>query len=392
MPTAYFDCFNGAGGDMIVAALIDAGADADALRTGLESLGLGGYSLSIERVSRRGIAATRFDVRLNPETPQPHRRLADIHAILDASDLAPAARERAKRIFDRLGQAEAKVHGIPIEQVHFHEVGAVDAILDVVGAVLTLDLLGIRDFTCSPIPTGSGTVECAHGTLPVPAPATAELLQGVPLATSMTTGELTTPTAAAILTTLASGFGPRPPMTVRSVGHGAGSREGGPLPNLLRVFVGESAEQPATDHVTILETTLDDASGQIVGHCMERLLESGALDVWVTPITMKKSRPGLVLTALCEPARAAELERLIFAETPTLGIRRRRCERVTMSRQVATVQTTFGPIRVKVGRYDDLETASPEYDDCVAAAVAHGVALHSVMSAARHAWEAERHP
>ena len=241
MTIAYFDCFNGAGGDMIVASLIHAGANADALRDRLAALGLNGYALSIDPVSRGGIAATQFNVKLDAKAKQPHRHLKHVVEIIDGSKLPAGVREKATRIFERLAEAEARVHGTTIEKVHFHEVGAVDAVIDIVGAVLALDLLGIEDVICSPIPVGSGTVKCDHGIMPVPAPATAELLKGVPIADTTETGELVTPTAASVLTTLASGFGPMPTMTIGSIGYGAGTREGDTRPNLLRVLIGELA-------------------------------------------------------------------------------------------------------------------------------------------------------
>ncbi len=406
MNIAYFDCFSGAGGDMIVAALIDAGADVDALRKGLASLSVGGYTLSIEKISKQGFAATRLEVKPAEEEEQPHRHLKDILRILDSSGLSAAVSERAASIFTRLAEAEARVHGTGVEEVHFHEVGAVDAIVDVVGAVLAIDLLGIERVVCSPIPTGSGTVTCDHGVMPVPAPATAELLTGVPLAACDEVGELITPTAAAVLTTLADRFGPRPAMTVRSIGCGAGRREGAKLPNLLRVLVGEGevgwapptivpgAERWAmptlgVEEIAVLETNLDDATPEIIGHCMERLLKEGALDVYALPIHMKKSRTGVVLTVLCTIPQVPTMERVLFTETTTFGIRRRRVERVKMERRHETVNTPFGEVRMKIGKWEDIVTASPEYEDCKAAAETHGVALREVLSAATAAWRAQ---
>lgn len=386
MTTAYFDCFNGAGGDMIVASLIHAGADADRLREQLAALGLTGYSLSVDAVTRGGIAGTQFRVSLDEKAAQPHRHLSQIVEIIDGSAVTPPVKEKVARIFRRLAEAEAKVHGTTIEKVHFHEVGAVDAILDITGAVLALDLLGVEEVFCSPVPVGSGTVKCDHGIMPVPAPATAELLSGVPIAESSQTGELVTPTAASVLTTLASGFGPMPPMTIRSIGYGAGTREGDTRPNLLRVLIGDRTPVGGAERVAVLETNLDDTTGEVVGYCMERLLDAGALDVYAVPIQMKKSRPGLVLTVLCDKGRIGEMERIIFTETPTLGIRRREVERTTMTRRVETVETPFGPIRVKSGEYAGVVTVGPEYEDCRAAAVGHDVPLCRVIEAARKAW------
>ncbi len=386
MTIAYFDCFNGAGGDMIVASLIDAGADADALRDRLAALGLDGYALAIDAVTRGGIAATQFNVKLDAKAKQPHRHLKHIVEIIDSSQLPADVKQKSTRIFERLAEAEARVHGTTIEKVHFHEVGAVDAVIDIVGAVLALDLLGVDKVICSPVPVGSGTVKCDHGIMPVPAPATAELLKGVPIADTTETGELVTPTAASVLTTLARGFGPLPPMTIGSIGYGAGTREGDTRPNLLRVLIGEPGHAGEADRITVLETNLDDTTGEVVGFCMERLFDAGALDVYAVPIHMKKARPGLVLTVLCETGRIDAMERIIFAETTTLGIRRCEVERTKMSRRVETVETPFGSIAVKVGEHDGTVSAGPEYEDCKAAAAKHGVPLRRVIEAARKAW------
>lgn len=390
MNIAYFDCFCGAGGDMIVGSLVDAGASADVLREGLASLGLGGYTLSIESVNKQGFAATRFYVQLAKHVQQPHRHLKQITEILEDSGLHRPAKEKATRIFARLAEAEAKVHGTTIEKVHFHEVGAVDAIMDVVGAVLAMDQLGVERVICSPIPTGSGTITCDHGVMPIPAPATAELLKGAPIAVCDEAGELITPTGAAILTTLAAEFGPLPPMTVDSIGYGAGTREGRRRPNLLRVLIGETTGNGDADEIAVLETNLDDTSPEVVGHCMERLLTEGALDVYAVPIHMKKSRTGVVLTVLCDPGRAEAMQRLLFAETTTFGVRQHNAARVKMSRRHVTVNTPFGDIRVKVGERNGVVTASPEFGDCRAAAQKHNVPLREVITAANAAWSAKR--
>lgn len=387
MNIAYFDCFSGAGGDMIVAALIDAGTDSDALRKGLSALKVGGYGLSIERVTKQGLAATRFNVELDAKTPQPHRHLRHVLEILKSSALSEGIRDKACRVFQRLAEAEAAVHGTTVEKVHFHEVGAVDAIVDVVGAVLALELLRVDRVICSPIPTGSGTVTCEHGVLPIPAPATVRLLHGVPLAACDEVGELTTPTAAAVLTTLSSTFGPIPAMTLTAVGYGAGSREGRTRPNVLRVLIGEGVEEHGDiDQIVMLETNLDDVSPEVIGYCTERLLGEGALDVYTVPIQMKKQRPGVVLTVLCEMGKVPAMERILFAETPTFGIRRRTVERTKLRRRFETVATPFGDIRMKVGERDGVVTASPEFEDCKAAALKHGVALREVIAAANAAW------
>jgi uncharacterized protein (TIGR00299 family) protein len=390
MDTLYFDCFNGAGGDMIVAALLDAGVDAARLEHDLGLLGVEGYRLAIEKIQKQGFAATRFLV--NAETDgQPHRHLRDIRAILDASRLPERVRARATTAFERLANAEARAHGVALEAVHFHEVGAIDAIVDVVSAMLALEQLQPRRVLCSPLPVGSGTVQCAHGTMPVPAPATALLLTGVPIAATEETGELLTPTAAAILTTVCDSFGALSAMTISAVGMGAGTRDGVHRPNLLRVLGGTATEADAasaeSDTVTVLAANIDDTPGEWTGYCLTRLLEAGARDAFCVPISMKKQRPGVVLTVICDSADVARLEAIMFAETSTFGIRRYVAQRSKLAREHETVATPFGAIRVKLGRRGDtLVQVAPEYDDCVAAARAHGVALRQVMAAARQAW------
>jgi hypothetical protein len=388
MPIAYFDCFSGAAGDMIVAALIHAGADSDELRNQLDALGLDGYELTIESVRKQGFDAVRFGVKLNDGARKTHRHLKHLVEIIHAARLSDQLKDQAIRIFTRLAEAEARVHGTTIEKVHFHEVGAVDAILDVVGAVTALNLLGVDRVVCSPIPVGSGTVSCEHGAMPVPAPATAELLKGIPIALSVETGELTTPTGAAVLTTLAAEFGAIPAMKIERVGYGAGTRDGAHVPNLLRVLIGEgvSAGDAETDEIVVLETNLDDATSQQIGHCLDRLMSEGVLDAYVMPIQMKKSRPGFLLSVLCEPGRVDEFERIIFAETPTFGIRRHRATRTKLTRRHESVETPFGTIRMKVGEGRGVVTATPEFEDCRSAAKAHRVTLRAVIDAAARAW------
>ncbi|HRX85351.1 MAG TPA: nickel pincer cofactor biosynthesis protein LarC [Phycisphaerae bacterium] len=391
MRTLYFDCFNGAGGDMIVASLIDAGADAPRLIEALAGLSVGGYRVQAEKVRKQGFAATQFHVELDESTSQPHRHLSHIHKILADSDLPDRVRTRANAAFERLADAEAEAHGTTREKVHFHEVGAVDAIVDIVGAMLALEELGPQRIVCSPVPVGSGTVTCAHGVMPVPAPATAILLKGVPIAATEETGELLTPTAAAVLTTVCDAFVAMPAMTVERIGMGAGTREGKSRPNLLRAFVGEAAEASATETVCVLEANLDDCPGEWVGHCLARVLAEGARDAYCVPIYMKKSRPGVVLTVICDPGDAPRLEAVLFAETSTFGVRRSTMQRSVLTREHVVVETPYGPIRVKVGRSGDRDVqAAPEYEDCAAAATRHGVALRAVMAAATAAWQGKR--
>ncbi|MHC4718602.1 MAG: nickel pincer cofactor biosynthesis protein LarC [Planctomycetota bacterium] len=386
--TAYFDCFNGAAGDMIVGALLDAGLDLEALRAELGKLDLSGYAISAERVRRGGMAGTKFHVQVEPGD-QPQRGLSQVEAIIGSGELPGRSAVKAGKIFRRLAEAEAKVHGIGLGEVHFHEVGAVDSIVDIVAAAVGLELLGVEEVLCSPIPAGSGWVEAAHGRLPVPAPATAELLVGAAIAEPIAegpTGELTTPTAAAILTTLSSGFGAAA-MTLDAVGCGAGTRDDGPMPNLLRVLIGRCGDEGEVDTAVELSANLDDCTGEVVGAAIEKLLAAGALDAWAAPITMKKSRPGWLLAALCLPADVGRVEDLLFVETTTFGVRRRMVRRSKLTRRHQTVETPYGPVRMKVGSRSGRDlTASPEFADAQAAAEANGAAVRDVLAAAVVAW------
>ncbi len=398
MRCGYFDCFSGAAGDMILGAMIHAGLEPESLHEAVARLGLPGVELTMEPVQRGGLTATHVTVKTGPEAAQKHRHLPEILKIIANAGFPSAVSERAERVFNRLAEAEAHVHGMPVEKVHFHEVGAVDAIVDVVGACVGADALGLRSIVCSPVPTGNGTVRCAHGLMPIPAPATAELLKGVPLAACDVQAELTTPTGAAILTTLADSFGPLPAMTIGSIGYGAGTRDDPARPNLLRLLVGESAT-PASleeDRVIVLETQVDDATGQAVAFAVARLLEAGALDAFAIPILMKKGRPGQLLCVLCRTDDVAMLEGILFGETTTFGVRRYECLRRKLAREHVTVATPFGPIRVKLGRRgDQIVQAWPEFEDCAAAAQKHGVALRVVQDAARQVWtkqHGDQHP
>ena len=381
MTVAYFDCFAGAGGDMIVAALLDAGAEAGALTDALSGLDVPGFAVRHETVHRQGLAGVKFHVDVTG-SDHPHRHIEHILGIIDGGALAPRAADRARRIFNRLAQAEAAVHGTDVQDVHFHEVGAVDSIVDVVGACVCLELLGVDRVLCSPIALGSGTVTCEHGTLPVPAPATARLVAEAEVFSPGIVGEATTPTAAAVLTTLAESYGPMPAMALSAVGCGAGSRDSGPLPNLLRVFIG-TAGDGTVDDVVELSANIDDCSGELIGATIEALLAAGCLDAWATPIVMKKSRPAWTLSALCVPGDVGAAERIIFTETTTFGVRRRPSRRSKLARRCETVETRFGPIRVKVGLLDGRAvTASPEFADCQLAAKTHHVAIREVSAEA----------
>ncbi len=386
MRALHFDCFSGISGDMALAALIDAGANADAIRAGLDSLGLP-IRFEASRVRKGGFAATQ--VFLDAPEEHAHRHLADIEEILHRGRLSAAQRKLAERIFRRLAEAEAAAHGFSVDQVHFHEVGALDSIADIAGVAIALDLIGAERITSRSVPTGTGTVQCAHGLMPVPAPGTAELLRGVPLASCSIKGELTTPTGAAILTSVVQEWIEQPAMTVERIGHGAGQRDLLEQPNMLRVFVG-TAPAPANltehDQVWMLQTNLDDVPAEVVGYCFERLFAAGALDVFSTPIQMKKNRPGVLLSVLA-PAQAIEaLETVLFRETQTFGVRRYPVERRKLQREVVTVPTPWGAVRGKRGwREGGPEVFTPEYEDCARLAREYQVPLQDVYTAARQA-------
>ena len=391
MRTAYFDCFSGVSGDMTLAALLACGADETAFRDRLGALNVPGYTLVIQRVTRLGITATDVNVVLLDADQQHRRHLSDIAAILDSSSLPPRVHQNALAVFTRLADAEAKIHGTTREQVHFHEVGAVDALVDIVGSCLLLDTLGVERVIPSSIPCGYGTIICRHGIMPVPAPATMELLQGFPVHSVDIRGELVTPTGAALLTTLSdpATAGKMPAMRVLSSGFGAGKKQFKPdMPNLLRVILGETEEgtagQDATPQtVAVLETNLDDQNPEGFDLLMERAFAAGALDVFFAPIQMKKNRPATLLSILCPPDKADALAALLFRETGTFGIRAREQQRYTLTRSWRTVATEFGDIRLKAGAWHGEEvTVAPEYEDCKRAAQAHGVPLRRVYEAA----------
>lgn len=387
MRIAYFDCLSGISGDMTLGALVDAGVDLAAIQAGIDSLGLPSCRLVKSEVKRKGFRATKIDVEHEPE--HAHRHLHHIVDMIQSSALTARQTEIAVRIFTRLGEAEAKVHGTPIEKVHFHEVGAVDSIADIVGVSIGLYQLGAERIVASPVPTGTGFIEIAHGRCSIPAPATAELLKDIPIAASDVEAELTTPTGAAILCAMADAFGPIPPMKIESIGYGAGTRELQTQPNILRLAVGEADETaPRGERVWVVETNLDDATGELVGHATDRLFAAGALDVTTTPIGMKKGRPGVKLTVLCTEDRVAALERILFDETTTLGVRRWPAERTVLAREAHTVETRFGPVEGVLARGPDGKNAfSPEFESCRRVAEEKGVPLRDVTEAARRAFE-----
>jgi uncharacterized protein (TIGR00299 family) protein len=391
MRTAYLDCASGISGDMTLGALVDAGADLSAIQAGIDSLELPRCRLAASEVKKQGFRATRITVEHEPE--HKHRHLHHITAMIDAGALSARQKNLATRIFRKLAEAEAKVHGTSIEKVHFHEVGAVDSIADIVGSAIGFDLLGIERVICSPVPTGRGYVEIAHGRCSIPAPATGELLRGVPLGSLDVEGELTTPTGAAIVAALADEFGPLPAMTVEQIGYGAGQKDF-PQPNILRVLVGEAAAnphaaggRPRVEAIVVLETNLDNAGGETIGHAVDRLWDAGALDVSLTAIQMKKGRPGVLVSVQARPADAERLEAVLFAETPTLGVRRSTVLRTVLAREPHEVTTRWGPIAGKVSHLPDgSQRFTPEYEACRELAERNQVSLAEVMSLAQQAF------
>jgi uncharacterized protein (TIGR00299 family) protein len=374
---------------MTLGALVDAGAELAAIQRGIDSLGLPSCRLVAGEVKKRGFRATQITIKHEPE--HKHRHLHHIAAMIDGSTLSPRQRDLATRIFRKLAEAEAKVHGTTVEKVHFHEVGAVDSIADIVGSAIGFDLLGIERIVCSPVPTGRGFVEIAHGRCAIPAPATGELLKGVPLVAIDVEGELTTPTGAAIVAALTDEFGPLPTMTVERIGYGAGQKDF-PQPNILRVLVGAAMPndtQPKTESIVLLETNLDNASGELVGHAVDRLWEAGALDVSLTPIQMKKGRPGVVVSVQARPSDADRLEAILLLETPTLGVRRMAVMRTAIARESHQVQTKWGTIAGKVAHLaDGTQRFAPEYDSCHQIAVNARIPLADVIAAAQSAFSA----
>jgi len=393
MKIAYFDCFSGISGDMVLGALVDAGCEVGRLEAELRRVPLTGWKISAAKVDRGALTATKVTVETTEH--HHHRSLQTILDLIDRSGLSPRVSDRARRIFQRLGEAEARVHDVPIEKIHFHEVGAVDAVVDIVGACIGFEILGVEEFACSALNLGAGKVETQHGALPVPAPATAELLRAAPVYSTGISRELVTPTGAAIVSSLASRFGPMPPMTVAAIGYGAGTAELAEQPNVLRLFVGESATREAgerwDDNVAVIEANLDDMNPQIYGYFVERALAAGALDVFATPVQMKKNRPGQLLTVLCEPAAVDRLVDLVFRETTTIGVRTYQARRRTLERESVPVETPLGVIRVKVSRLNGrILNAAPEYEDCQRVAAERGVPLKQVLAEAAFAFHKRR--
>lgn len=422
----YFDCASGASGDMLLGALVDLGLPLDALTAELAKVPLQGYRLESRKVQRSGLQATKVDVVIadhpaehgHPHSPShrhgghghdhghdhghedahapahdhghSHRGLRDILALVDRSKLDPSVKERVSGLFRRLAEAEATVHGSSPEEVHFHEVGAIDSIVDIVGGVVGLRWLGAQRFVSSALNVGTGTVTMSHGTFPVPPPATARLVQGVPVY-GAGEGELLTPTGALLVTAHATGYGPLPPVRPEAVGYGAGTRDTPGRPNVLRLIVGSEEGHTAGERVVVLESELDDMSPQLCGPLMDRLLAAGALDAFYTPIQMKKGRPGLLVSVIAEPARREALEEVLFTETTTLGVRRQEWDRTMLDRDVIPVETPYGTVGVKIGRRGGrVYNVQPEFEDCRRASEVRGVAVKEVWAAALAAARAAR--
>jgi uncharacterized protein (TIGR00299 family) protein len=387
MRIAYFDCFAGASGDMILGALLDAGLPLETLKAELAKLHLSHYDIDFKSIQKRGLGGCQALVLVDQDHHKhEHRHLSHITAIIEQSDLDPSVKAGSITVFRRLAEAEARVHRTAVESIHFHEVGAMDAVIDVVGAVAGLRALGIEKIICSPLHLGSGTVQCAHGILPVPAPATAELVKGKPVYSSGVQGELVTPTGAAILTTLAEDFGPMPAMTVDAIGYGAGSAERS-IPNLLRLVIGNievELKGCEMEQVAVMETNIDDMNPQIYDHIIQQALGLGALDIYVTPVHMKKNRSGSVLTVICPPVMTGRFAQFLLQETTTIGLRWRIDQRLKARRRIATIETPYGLLPVKVAEIEGaIVNIAPEYEDCRRVALEKGLPLKQVMDTVR---------
>ena len=417
MNILYFDCFSGASGDMILGALLDAGLPLEDLRAALGSLALGDVKLEVERVDRSGIGATNFKVFTGDHGHQHdeghghdhhhhdhdpahdhshghahdpghhHRGLSEICTMVDGSALSPTAKDRAKHLFTRLATVEAEIHQQPVEEIHLHEVGAVDSIIDIAGAVFGLEWLGADRIVASPLNVGSGTVACEHGIMPVPAPATARLVADVPVYSTGTQAELLTPTGALLITDYAESYGPMPAMRIRQLGYGAGDRDLPGAPNVLRIAVGDDAGAPDLQRVVVLESEIDDMNPQIFGALMDQLLTAGALDVFYAPIQMKKNRPGTLVSVVALPEHRDALSGMLFRETTTLGVRFSEMDRERLEREIRSVETPLGAVRFKVARRDgQVVNAAPEFDDCAALAAQHGLSIKQVQAIATKAY------
>lgn len=390
MKTLYFDCFAGASGDMILGGLVAAGLEPRALVDQLQLLGVAGWKIDFETVDRSGISSTYARVQTPHE--HVHRHLSDILKIIYQSQLKQSVKDRAALIFSRLAEAEARVHNEPIEKIHFHEVGAIDAIIDVCGAAIGFELLGIEQFISSPLRVGFGMAQMAHGRFPIPPPAVAELLRDRPIYAGDVEGEFVTPTGAAIITAVCDRFENIPSMKIEATGYGAGTRNPKGFPNALRLLVGDTGAANADETLLMIETNIDDMSPQLFGYVMERAFELGALDCYLTQTQMKKNRPGSLISILCQPRDREKFLEMLFAETTTIGARTYEVQRRALLRETIRVETQFGAIDVKVARGNNGNVnAMPEFDQCRAAALAANVPLREVQEAARQAYLSQYH-
>ena len=393
MNIVYFDCFSGVSGDMTLGAFVDAGLDVNLLKEQLALLHLHGCEISAEKVKRGGIAGTKVHVDVSSEHSHTmerhghrhrhhHLGLSGIREIIEKSGLRQDVKDDSIKVFHRLAEVEAKVHNSSIEEVHFHEVGAKDAIIDIVGSVIAIKHFNIERLYFSPLPTGHGFTKCEHGTFPVPAPATAELLKAQYLKSVDIEKELTTPTGAAIVTTLGKGLRAVPEMEINRIGYGAGSNDNPGIPNLLRIFIGEAAPPAAaTDELWVIETNIDNMSGEVAGYVMDKLFEAGAVDVTFTPVQMKKGRPGITISALAPEFKVSAVEQVLFHQTTTFGIRRHKVVRTVLTREFKELDSRLGKVRVKIGRFDGaIKSCSPEYEDCKRIAEEKGIPLKEVFS------------
>jgi hypothetical protein len=409
----YFDCFSGIAGDMVLGALLDAGLPLADLKQALGSLAISDYEVTAERVLRAGVSATRFRLQEAGDDANhggdahrhdhdhdhgdahahkhPHRHLKQIFGLIDRSGLSAAGRDRAKAMFQRLGEAEAAIHQMPIEKVHLHEVGALDSIIDIVGAVFALEWVGADRIVCSPLNVGGGTVQSAHGLFPVPAPATVKLLGDAPIYSGAVQKELVTPTGALIATSYANTFGPIPQMTLEQVGYGAGERDNPGTPNVLRVLIGKAADRAPGDRVVVIECEIDDMNPQIFGVAMDRLYAAGALEVFYVPVQMKKNRPGTLLTVVAPPQRRSDLADVIFRETTTIGLRHYEVDRECLQREIVSVETPLGAVRFKLAWRDGrIVNAVPEFEDCARIAATANLSVKEVQAVAVQAYGARR--
>jgi pyridinium-3,5-bisthiocarboxylic acid mononucleotide nickel chelatase len=406
----YLDCFSGIAGDMVLGALLDAGLPFAELKAALGSLAIDGYDITAERVLRAGVSATKFRVLEHPPSPDdaaaglgatgsapggtphhPHRHLKSIFGLIDRSGLSADGRARAKELFQRLGEAEAAIHQTSLEKVHLHEVGALDSIIDIVGAVFALEWVGAERIVCSPLNVGGGTVQSAHGLFPVPAPATLRLLRDAPVYSGAIQKELVTPTGALIATSYASAFGPMPQMTVEAIGYGAGDRDEPATPNVLRVVIGRAADRPHGDRVVVIECEIDDMNPQIFGVVMDQLYAAGALEVFYVPVQMKKNRPGTLLTVIAAPEKQPALADVIFRETTTIGLRHSEVDRECLRREIVSVDTPLGAIRFKLAWRDGrVVNAVPEFEDCARIAAAGNLSVKQVQAVAVQAYGVRR--